>query len=389
MMRKKNVLTSYAQILSNFPNPISMFLCKVPVSNKKWVCTTMEKLLNLLSINSNIAFIKEIFGVYHIKIYLADNNIILTGANLNSEYLSNKQDRYILLEDVKEICDYFESALKIIGTYSYKFSAKNSILLPKNPDFFRLRDDLLKLSNNLDLEKEVDTQIKRRIEKKSNGDDCTLFAYFQCNRIKIQSEKQILTKVLSACDKKDTNLFIISPYMNIPEYISEMICKKVKDLNIVMGVPIKFRKECEKSNALDLIRTFALPRIYSNINHSLFIQLSKPGNTSTQLFKYVKPNFSLHFKGIYMFKQSRNQLRNSVDSLIFTTFGSSNYNYRSMNKDFECSFVLVPPENKEFENMFKKELSNIMQHSLEIKAPKITLRHFFFKQFIKYIKKYL
>ena len=42
--------------------------------------------------------LSEILGVYHCKFCLFDQNVILTGANLSAEYLTNRQDRYMLVE---------------------------------------------------------------------------------------------------------------------------------------------------------------------------------------------------------------------------------------------------------------------------------------------------
>ena len=38
----------------------------------------------------------EVAGVFHIKAYIIDDQLILTGANLSEEYFSDRQDRYIV-----------------------------------------------------------------------------------------------------------------------------------------------------------------------------------------------------------------------------------------------------------------------------------------------------
>jgi phosphatidylserine/phosphatidylglycerophosphate/cardiolipin synthase-like enzyme len=75
----------------------------------------------------------EVLGVYHCKFCMFDQNILLTGANLSTEYLSNRQDRYILLEhsslndsemenSAKLHCDlprFLQSFVDIIDPYCY------------------------------------------------------------------------------------------------------------------------------------------------------------------------------------------------------------------------------------------------------------------------------
>ena len=46
--------------------------------------------------------LSEILGVYHCKFCIFDKTIILTGANISSEYLTNRQDRYMMIEDCSQ-----------------------------------------------------------------------------------------------------------------------------------------------------------------------------------------------------------------------------------------------------------------------------------------------
>jgi len=55
----------------------------------------------------------EILGVYHTKIIIFDNSVILTGANLAGEYFESRRDRYFLLNEVKDFADYLEDYIDI------------------------------------------------------------------------------------------------------------------------------------------------------------------------------------------------------------------------------------------------------------------------------------
>ena len=43
--------------------------------------------------------INEVAGVMHMKAYIVDDEMILTGANLSEEYFSDRLDRYVLFRD--------------------------------------------------------------------------------------------------------------------------------------------------------------------------------------------------------------------------------------------------------------------------------------------------
>lgn len=50
--------------------------------------------------------INEGWGLQHMKLYGIDDEVIMSGANLSSDYFTNRQDRYHLLKDAR-LADYF------------------------------------------------------------------------------------------------------------------------------------------------------------------------------------------------------------------------------------------------------------------------------------------
>ena len=47
-------------------------------------------LRNPLLFDNNHTAIREIFGVHHMKFYIFDNNVLITGANLSEEYFTTR-----------------------------------------------------------------------------------------------------------------------------------------------------------------------------------------------------------------------------------------------------------------------------------------------------------
>ncbi|KAI9576186.1 hypothetical protein GQX74_014246 [Glossina fuscipes] len=48
----------------------------------------------------------ELLGLQHMKIYLFDDAILISGAILSNDYFTNRQDRYILIED-KALANFY------------------------------------------------------------------------------------------------------------------------------------------------------------------------------------------------------------------------------------------------------------------------------------------
>lgn len=58
--------------------------------------------------------IGEVLGVHHQKIYIFDDRVVLTGANLSKNYFLNRRDRCISIES-PELSDYLYEYLQIIA----------------------------------------------------------------------------------------------------------------------------------------------------------------------------------------------------------------------------------------------------------------------------------
>ncbi|KFW05134.1 hypothetical protein N326_04968, partial [Eurypyga helias] len=69
----------------------------------------------------------ETIGLQHIKVYLFDDNVILSGANLSDLYFTNRQDRYVLLQDSPEIADFFTELVDAIGDVSLQLQRDDTV----------------------------------------------------------------------------------------------------------------------------------------------------------------------------------------------------------------------------------------------------------------------
>jgi CDP-diacylglycerol---glycerol-3-phosphate 3-phosphatidyltransferase len=58
----------------------------------------------------------EGLGVFHMKLYIVDNSVIITGANLSTDYFSNRQDRYVVVENEASLADYCYNLVREVQT---------------------------------------------------------------------------------------------------------------------------------------------------------------------------------------------------------------------------------------------------------------------------------
>jgi CDP-diacylglycerol--glycerol-3-phosphate 3-phosphatidyltransferase len=52
--------------------------------------------------------IREVFGVHHMKYFVFDDVVVMTGANLEEQYFLNRQDRYWVFADHPQMANYLE-----------------------------------------------------------------------------------------------------------------------------------------------------------------------------------------------------------------------------------------------------------------------------------------
>jgi CDP-diacylglycerol--glycerol-3-phosphate 3-phosphatidyltransferase len=71
----------------------------------------------------------EVAGVFHIKIYIVDDQLLLSGANLSREYFRDRMDRYLhLVDGANGLVDFYAELVEILCRHSteYKLSTNDS-----------------------------------------------------------------------------------------------------------------------------------------------------------------------------------------------------------------------------------------------------------------------
>lgn len=70
----------------------------------------------------------ELLGVQHMKIYVCDDILIISGANLSHDYFTNRQDRYFVIKD-KKLSDFYCGLVKKVQSFSLKIDKHNQLAL--------------------------------------------------------------------------------------------------------------------------------------------------------------------------------------------------------------------------------------------------------------------
>ncbi|CAI9538966.1 unnamed protein product, partial [Staurois parvus] len=111
---KKNSRSMLLPLLRKYPDRVRVSLFHTPNLRGLLRALTPERF-------------NETIGLQHMKVYLFDDNVILSGANLSDSYFTNRQDRYILLQGCAQLADFFSELVEAVGDVSLQLQPDDSM----------------------------------------------------------------------------------------------------------------------------------------------------------------------------------------------------------------------------------------------------------------------
>lgn len=146
----------------------------------------------------------ELLGLQHMKIYLFDDTIVMSGANLSNDYFTNRQDRYIEIED-KKLANFYSNLLEKVQEFSMTVDTNGDAKL----------HDSWKLSPYESDHQTFAAEAKKRIlnffaktfeEQKCVSDetvdaDTWIFPTLEMGQLNIHHDSIVMKRILAATEK--------------------------------------------------------------------------------------------------------------------------------------------------------------------------------------------
>ncbi|SCU97963.1 LAFA_0G14510g1_1 [Lachancea sp. 'fantastica'] len=299
----------------------------------------------------------EGIGLQHMKIYGIDDEVILSGANLSSDYFTNRQDRYYLFKS-KRFSDYYFDLHRLISSMSYQVHYSESIqkfkmVWPKNnltvePNFDRaqflgtcskaLRNFLAGAPNPEPLLSISDTD-----EYQTAVYPISQFTPIFKKGMDYSTEKPTILKILSCITDKSVHWTFTAGYFNMLPEIKKLLLLSPSEMgNVITASP--------QANGFYQSKGVSrhLPGAYLHLSYKFLQDVKASGKDSQiSLKEWQKgvvntPNgWSYHAKGIWLTENDTSDLRPAV-----TVIGSSNYTRRAYSVDLESNVVIVTKDSK-------------------------------------------
>ncbi|KAG2146215.1 hypothetical protein DEU56DRAFT_731670 [Suillus clintonianus] len=288
----------------------------------------------------------EGWGTWHAKIYGSDDEVMISGANLNKAYFSNRQDRYLHFSAQPALADYCFSFLQTVSGFSYRVLAASDGHGPvlhwedTSVSPCRIQAKAERVLSQFQM-KHLLSSPSSTSEEHANS-DVVIFPVIQAGQFNIREEELALSMLfdhLSSRERigKQPVMDLTSGYFGLSREYQDLILKSDIGCSIIAASPKAngFYGSGGLSGLIPEGYTLLEQRFMSAVRAASRSSPSNvPDGRNISLGEWERDGWTYHAKGIW--------LSPSVDSPpVLTLFGSTNLNSRSANLDTELSFVMA------------------------------------------------
>uniref|UniRef100_A0A8D2PQ47 CDP-diacylglycerol--glycerol-3-phosphate 3-phosphatidyltransferase n=1 Tax=Zosterops lateralis melanops TaxID=1220523 RepID=A0A8D2PQ47_ZOSLA len=351
---RKNSRTMLIPLLQRFPKQVRVSLFHTP---------NLRGLLRLLIPER----FNETIGLQHIKVYLFDDNVILSGANLSDLYFTNRQDRYVLLRDSPEIADFFTELVDAIGDVSLQLQQDDTVQMMEGMVHPYQGDKVAycEIANRRVME--VINSARTRQEQlhaktfhssqpgsshlsqqgsQASGDlkpepDTWIYPLIQMKPFGIQIDEMVTETLLTEAER-DARIYLTTGYFNLTQAYMDLILGTRAEYRILLASPEVNGFFGAKGVA------GAIPAAYVYIERQFYSEVCYlQQQERVQLQEYSRAGWTFHAKGLWLYLAGS-------DLPCLTLIGSPNFGYRSVHRDLEAQVAIVT-ENKALQQQLHQE----------------------------------
>ncbi|XP_064181105.1 CDP-diacylglycerol--glycerol-3-phosphate 3-phosphatidyltransferase, mitochondrial [Anguilla rostrata] len=350
---KRNSRSMLLPLLRRFPRQMRVSLYHTP---------DLRGLLRLLIPER----FNETIGVQHIKVYLFDNSLIISGANLSDSYFTNRQDRYVLLEDCPALADFFSELVGAVGDVSLQLSPDDTVSVMDGMvhPYQGNRVEFSALAERRIMAVLNSARARQRVEEAEQAGgaetgvaeeppaDTWVFPLVQMKPLGIRLDEQVTERLLREAGG-DAQVYLTSGYFNLTQAYMRLVLGAPAGYHILLASPQVngFFGAQGVAGAIPAAYTHLARQFYSKV-----CQLRQQHRV--QLHEYYRHAWTFHAKGLWYYLVG-------CDRPCLTLIGSPNFGYRSVHRDLEAQIAIVT-ENQELQAQLQQEQEMLYQRSTEV-----------------------
>ena len=290
----------------------------------------------------------------HCKVYLFDDSLIISGANLSNDYFTDRQDRYVLIQDCPKLADFFEGLVSNIAEFSLRLNKDGDDV---NFDAGAVHPYLGDYGSFVQAANEKITsflasQLKENrvgLSMEAEEKDTVIFTSVQMGQLQVQHDSEITRKFLQTIMGGGDTLKFATGYFNPTDEYLDTILGGGGHVDIVMAHP--------EANSFHNapFPLYGVPFVYTNLANKFFDVSSRE---RVQMYEYRRPGWTFHCKGLWVYEPGK-------DLPYATTVGSPNFGYRSVEKDLEAQLTVFT-KNRSLQEALHHEQARVFELSQRV-----------------------
>ncbi|KYN17115.1 CDP-diacylglycerol--glycerol-3-phosphate 3-phosphatidyltransferase, mitochondrial [Trachymyrmex cornetzi] len=293
----------------------------------------------------------ELIGLQHMKLYIIDNDLIISGANLSNDYFTNRQDRYFIIEDCKELCNFYNKLVEKVMEFSFLLQPDGNTSLNSAANCHPYKG----FGKGFTQEAASKIQIFLYNEIEKNADlnkdaDTWIFPLVQMGQLNIYHDSEVTLKLLQTAPAGAT-LKLATGYFNLTSEYTQAVLGNCR-------ATCHFLTAHPTANGFLNAKGIAggIPAAYTRIEES-FYNLCERMNQQRRikLWEFVKSGWTYHAKGLWY--TLPDQQKPSL-----TLIGSPNFGYRSVNKDLETQIAIMT-RNEKLQDALHEEQARLFSYA--------------------------
>ncbi|CAB3229952.1 unnamed protein product [Arctia plantaginis] len=292
----------------------------------------------------------ELIGLQHMKLYIADDRVLLSGANCSNDYFQQRQDRYIEIEDA-ELANFYSELIDEVSNFS-KQCTKFGIYEKQFPSKLAFVKEM-RTRISLFIERWKDTNYPKLLASQNDETkDTWIFPLLQMGEFGIIQDEEVTTKVLASAPK-DSFIQLATGYFNLTDdYARTLITDCKANISLLMAHP----------NANGFVGAAGpaggIPHAYSLIATRFWKKVVDFNQTSrVEMLEYERPGWTFHAKGLWYYPPG-----SGVPWA--TIIGSANLGERSVRRDLEAQ-ALIFTVSPDLQNKLRRESEQLHLYGSE------------------------
>ena len=265
------------------------------------------------------------------KFYVFDDTLLISGANLSEDYFNCRQDRYYCVQAAEALCDFYAGLLDVVARHSFQVIHDGGLRFdgPVNPRQDTLAD--FRSAMQSDVADYLEASRLRQLKAVDGGteENTFIFPFVQMGPYGIEQDTRCMKAFLEErCSSGQ--LHVASGYFNLTEELSAQLLQPNRGSLTVLCAAPSANGFLNAPGAAGFI-----PHLYTELERRFAQRLATSVADNAQLLEYRRTGWTFHAKGMWLAEVA------SPNLCFATTVGSSNYGYRSAQRDLESQMAVL------------------------------------------------